>query len=80
MRLGTGQSVTCYARNAAAVDNKPVSEQARIDRFKELASELGCDEDEAAFEAALKKVAERASLPKHEPKQRKLKGWLPWVL
>jgi hypothetical protein len=41
---------------------------------------LGCDEDEAAFEAALKKVAERASLPKHEPKQRKPKGWLPLVL
>jgi hypothetical protein len=43
-------------------------------RFKELARELGCDEDEAAFDAALKKVAERAPLPKHEPKKRKPKG------
>jgi hypothetical protein len=43
----------------------------QIDRFKELARELGCDEDEAAFEAALKKVAETAPLPKHEPKKRK---------
>ena len=43
----------------------------QIDRFKALARELGCDEDEAAFEAALKKVAERAPLPKHEPKKRK---------
>lgn len=53
---------------------KPLSEQAQIDRFKALARELGCEEDEAAFDAALKKVAERAPLPKHEPKQRKPKG------
>jgi hypothetical protein len=46
----------------------------QIDRFKALARELGCNEDEAAFEAALKKVAERAPLPKHEPKKRKAKG------
>jgi hypothetical protein len=32
----------------------------KIDRFKALARELGCDEDEAAFDAALKNVAERA--------------------
>ena len=51
-----------------------MSEQAQIDRFKALARELGCEEDEAAFDAALKKVAERAPLPKHEPKQRKPKG------
>ena len=42
----------------------------QIDRFKELARELGCDEDEAAFEAALKKVAEAAPQLKHEPKKR----------
>jgi hypothetical protein len=47
---------------------------AQHDRFKELARELGCDEDEAAFEKALKKVSERAPLPKHEPKKRKPKG------
>jgi hypothetical protein len=45
----------------------------QIDRFKELARELGCNEDEAAFDAALKKVAERSPLPKHEPKKRKPK-------
>ena len=28
----------------------------------------------ATFDAALKKVAERAPLPKHEPKKRKPKG------
>ena len=45
-------------------------DETQIDRFKELARELGCDEDEAAFDAALKKVAESAPLPKHEPKKR----------
>jgi hypothetical protein len=47
-----------------------VADQTQIDRFKELARELGCDEDEAAFEAALKKVAEAAQPPKYEPKKR----------
>ncbi len=42
----------------------------QIDRFKELARELGCDEDEAAFDAALKKVAEAKPGPKYEPKKR----------
>jgi hypothetical protein len=36
----------------------------QIDRFKELARELGCDEDEAVFEEALKKVAQSAPLRK----------------
>jgi hypothetical protein len=40
-------------------------------RFKELARELGCDEDEAAFDQALKKVAESGPAPKHEPKKRR---------
>jgi hypothetical protein len=55
---------------------KPATPDAtpQIDRFKALARELGCGEDEAAFEAALKKVAERAPLPKHEPKKRKAKA------
>ena len=46
----------------------------QIDRFKELARELGCDEDEAAFDATLKKLAEAAPLPKREPKKRKTNG------
>jgi hypothetical protein len=48
-------------------------DEAQHQRFKELARELGCDADEAAFDAALKKVAERQPLPKHEPKKRKAK-------
>jgi hypothetical protein len=44
-------------------------EPPRIDRFKALPRELGCDEAEVAFDAALKKIAERAPLPKYEPKK-----------
>ena len=33
------------------------SDQGQIDRFKELARELGCDENEAVFDATLKKIA-----------------------
>jgi hypothetical protein len=50
------------------------SDDNQIDRFKELARELGCDEDEAKFEDALKRLAESAPLPKHEPKKRATKG------
>ena len=46
----------------------------QIDRFKELARELGCDEDEVAFEAALKKVAEAPQPQKHEPQKRERKN------
>jgi hypothetical protein len=42
-------------------------------KFVELARELGCNEDEAAFEAALNKLAESRPLPRHEPKKRKPK-------
>jgi len=54
--------------------NKQPSPSTQIDRFKTLARELGCDEDEAVFDAAVKKVATAPPLPKHEPKKRKAKG------
>lgn len=54
------------ARNPPPSTDDP----AKIEQFKALARELGCDEDEAAFEAALKKVAESGPAPKHVPKQR----------
>jgi hypothetical protein len=50
------------------------TDESQIDRFEALARELGCDEDEAAFDAALKKIAETPHQPTHEPKQRKAKG------
>jgi hypothetical protein len=43
---------------------------AKVERFKALARELGCDEDEERFEAALKKLAGSGPVPKHEPKKR----------
>jgi hypothetical protein len=46
----------------------------QLQRFKELARELGCEEDEGAFESALKKLAEAKPLPRHEPKKRKAKS------
>ena len=46
------------------------SDTSQIDRSKALARELGCDEDEGAFDAALKKVAEAKPGPKYEPKKR----------
>lgn len=50
--------------------NTGQDDPAKIERFKALARESGCDEDEAAFEAALKKVAQSGPVPKHEPKKR----------
>jgi hypothetical protein len=39
------------------------------DKFIEKARELGCDEDEAAFEKRLRKIA-KAAPPKPEPKRK----------
>lgn len=45
---------------------------AQIDKFKEAARELGCDEDEAAFDAALKRVGgAKHPKPEHNPGRRK---------
>lgn len=40
------------------IDTKKPSQ---IDRFKEVARELGCDEDEAAFDERLKGIVEPRS-------------------
>ncbi|MDQ2861662.1 MAG: hypothetical protein M3T55_13280 [Pseudomonadota bacterium] len=46
---------------------KPVPAAAQIDKFRELARELECDDDEEAFRAKFRKVA---TAPRHpeEPK------------
>lgn len=46
--------------------NKPESSQA--DKFKELARDLECDEDEAKFEETVKKVATPTLSPDDPPK------------
>jgi hypothetical protein len=46
---------------------KAIPQQSK--QFIEKARELGCDEDEATFEARLKKIA-KAAPPKAEPKRK----------
>ena len=46
----------------------------QVDRFKQMARELGCDESDEAFERALDKVAHAPAQPKYEPKKRKPKS------
>jgi hypothetical protein len=43
------------------------NEKPLIERFQEMARELGCDEDEDAFKAKLGQIARRK--PKGEPKK-----------
>lgn len=63
------------ARKQRPPDKEPSQDDpAKIERFKALARELECDEDEAAFDVALKKVAESGPVPKHEPKKRQPKS------
>jgi len=53
------------ARNPRPPDEKP-----QFERFKEVARELECDEDEAHFEEALRALVQ-AKPVKYEPKKRK---------
>lgn len=49
----------------------PLDGLPQIERFKAVARELECDEDPAAFEAALRKIATAEPPAKYEPKKRK---------
>lgn len=40
----------------------------QADKFRDLARELECDDDEEAFDEALKKIAKAPKPPKSEPK------------
>ncbi len=54
-----------------AKNTQPASAQSQSERFKQAARELGCDESEVRFDAALKAIA------KHKPpaaKDRKAKA------
>lgn len=46
----------------------------QIERFREMARELECDEDEAAFDVVLHKIATAGPPKKYEPKKRTPKG------
>ena len=41
--------------------------RSQVDRFREIAKKLGCDEDEAAFDEKLRVIAKQK--PKEEPKR-----------
>lgn len=43
---------------------KPPAEKSQIDKFKEAARELETNEDEAAFDHALKRIARETPKPK----------------
>ena len=49
---------------------RPPDEKPQIERFKEVARELECDEDPAKFEEALRAIV-RAKPVQYEPKKRK---------
>jgi hypothetical protein len=53
------------ARKPPDPDAKP-----QIERFREAAIELGCDDDEATFDANLKKLLQAGPPAKYEPKKR----------
>ncbi|TDX59861.1 hypothetical protein EDE12_1269 [Methylosinus sp. sav-2] len=48
---------------------KKVQAKAQYDRFAQTARELGCDEDPAHFDEALKKVARHKPAPKKDEKK-----------
>jgi hypothetical protein len=45
----------------------------QIERFREAAIELGCDDDEAKFDATLAKLLKSGPPAKYEPKKRRPK-------
>ena len=47
----------------------PALKKSQLDKFKEAARELEADEDEAAWEARLKKVAKPKQAPQSEQEQ-----------
>ena len=53
------------ARKPRDPDAKP-----QIERFRDMARELECDEDEAKFEAVLTRILQAPHPPKYEPKKR----------
>jgi hypothetical protein len=56
--------------NAKLKKPDPLDGLPRIERFAAIARELECDEDPAAFEAALRKIATAGPPKKYEPNKR----------
>lgn len=55
-------------RNQAMKTKKAIAAKSQIEKFKKAARELGCDENEPAFNANLRSIASRKPKPeKDEP-------------
>jgi len=52
-------------------EDRGAEKLSQVERFREMARELGCDESEAAFDAALKRIG--SSLPAKDDKPTKQK-------
>ena len=48
---------------------KPDHESSQLDKFRDLARELECDDDEAAFEETLRKIAPKPPVSPSKPRQ-----------
>jgi len=56
-----------------ALRSRPPDEKPQIERFKEIARELECDEDPARLEEALRAIVQAKPI-QYEPKTRAPKG------
>lgn len=54
-----------------------MTDKPQVDKFKELARQLDADEDEAAFEGALKKIVQAPKLPDDDPAAKDGEARLP---
>ena len=50
---------------------RPKMAKSQVDKFKKAARELGCDQSEEAFDAALRKVASAPPSKPDNPKKKK---------
>ncbi|BAQ15922.1 hypothetical protein [Methyloceanibacter caenitepidi] len=51
----------------------PADEKTQIQKFKDAAKEVGCNDDEAAFDAALRKIGNAQPPTASKPKPKKTK-------
>jgi len=63
---------TCWMTKSRSSARQPDNRASQRERFVQTAHEIGCDEDEAAFEENLKRIATARPVPKsaHKPKQK----------
>ncbi len=50
----------------STLKNSKDIDQTQVDRFKEAARQLGCDENEATFDEKLKSITKRSKMKRNE--------------